>query len=131
MSNATALKLTPEEILREQIASFRYDPLGYVLFAFPWGEGVLAGFDGPDKWQADYLTQLGVEISKRDFNPLAPHPVAPIQMATSSGHGIGKITRYMSAEECAKPKVDDASFRADCPGGQVVPGQPDQVGHSL
>ena len=34
----TATAMSPEEQLVEDIASFTYDPLGYALYAFPWGE---------------------------------------------------------------------------------------------
>lgn len=60
------------------------------MFAFPWGEGDLTGFDGPDKWQRDYLIRLGEEIKRRGFDPKNPIPVDPVQMAVASGHGIGK-----------------------------------------
>lgn len=33
----TAAAMSPEEQLVEDIASFTYDPLGYALYAFPWG----------------------------------------------------------------------------------------------
>ena len=34
----TDAALSPEEQLIEDIASFTHDPLGYALYAFPWGE---------------------------------------------------------------------------------------------
>jgi len=45
---------------------------------------------GPDKWACDWLDELSKEVRKRKFGGVKS--VAPIQMATSSGHGIGKST---------------------------------------
>ena len=33
---------TPEVLLAEDIAGFTHDPLGYALYAYPWGDGQLA-----------------------------------------------------------------------------------------
>ena len=42
-------ELARAEVLRlQRIEGFRHDPLGFVEWAFPWGEGVLAGHEGPD-----------------------------------------------------------------------------------
>ncbi|MEC4595472.1 terminase [Burkholderia vietnamiensis] len=71
----------PECELLEEIASFVHDPLGFVLFAFPWGMGELAKFDGPDEWQVEILTKLGDGL-------ITLHEA--IQIAIASGHGIGK-----------------------------------------
>src|SRR5262252_8269979 len=37
---------------------------------------------------SEFLTPLGEEVRKRAFDGI--HPVPPIRMAVSSGHGIGK-----------------------------------------
>ena len=66
----------------------RDDPLLFVEKAFAWGQGELAGWDGPDAWQRETLQAIGEEVRRRDFDGV--HPVAPIRMATASGHGIGK-----------------------------------------
>ncbi len=77
--------------LGSEVGRFYHDPLGFVKFAYPWGEkGVLEHFTGPDQWQAEFLTQLGEETRKRNFDGL--NAVAPIRMSRSSGHGIGKST---------------------------------------
>lgn len=67
----------------EAIAGFRHDPLGFVLFAFPWGEpgSVLADDDGPEDWQAELLASVGLGLM--DVGEA-------IQEATASGHGVGK-----------------------------------------
>jgi hypothetical protein len=74
--------------LADQIAEFYDDPLGHVLFSYPWGEGSLSGFTGPDQWAIEFLTALGEEVRKRGFNGHTAVP--PIRFSTASGHGIGK-----------------------------------------
>lgn len=72
--------------LAEALASYAHDPLGYVLFAFPWG---VAGTDlehesGPRTWQREVLEDVGKHL--RDGATIGQ----AIQVATCSGHGIGK-----------------------------------------
>lgn len=76
--------------LSEEVGQFYDDPLGFVLYAFPWGEkgSSLQGFTGPDVWQVDVLNDIGNEVKDRKFDGVTP--VRPIQLAVSSGHGIGK-----------------------------------------
>lgn len=75
-------------ILAEDCSRFYADPYGFVMWAFDWGHSDLIGFDGPDKWQYDILNLIGDAIKERKFNGV--DPVEPVQMAVSSGHGIGK-----------------------------------------
>ena len=82
---------TIELTLADEIAQFYEDPLGFVKFAYPWGEpGHLAGEHGPDSWQTAFLEDLGREVSERGFNGRAA--VDAVRMAAASGHGIGKST---------------------------------------
>lgn len=80
MSEAT----DPLDILADDLIRFRHDPLGWVLWAFPWGEegGPLEAEDGPDIWQREHLDYIG----KR----LQADPHTPILTLVVSGHGIGK-----------------------------------------
>lgn len=82
----TAAAMSPEEQLVEDIASFTYDPLGYALYAFPWGEEgtELAHATGPRKWQADAFREIRDHLQ----NPATRHQ--PLMLARASGHGIGK-----------------------------------------
>jgi len=68
--------------LVEELAEYSDDPYGFVLFAFPWGEpGELEDQFGPEPWQQKILEQLGegvIDVS------------SAIQLARTSGHGIGK-----------------------------------------
>lgn len=82
-----------DEQLADQVAEFYADPLGFVLFAYPWGEPgtTLEKYtDGPDKWQREFLLAWGDEIKRNAFD--GEHPVMPIRRAVSSGHGPGKTT---------------------------------------
>lgn len=66
----------------EELAQFSDDPLGFVMFAFPWGEpGELANARGPEPWQRELLEDLGKGIIDLQ---------TAIRLATTSGHGIGK-----------------------------------------
>lgn len=83
------IKKTPEIMLAEEVSNFVYDPLGFVLFVFSWGEGILKN-KKPNEFQVKFLTRLGEEVAKRKFD--GSNPVAPIRMAVASGHGVGKST---------------------------------------
>lgn len=78
-------------MLAEEAAKYYADPLGFVLWAYPWGEeGPLRDLKGPDEWQRRFLADLGQAVRDRGFDGKAP--VRPIRKACSSGHGIGKST---------------------------------------
>lgn len=84
--------LSPDMQLAEVLSQFTADPLGFVLFAFPWGKkGMsLERHDGPDAWQRDFLIRLGEHVKSHGFDGF--ESVMPIRMSRSSGHGIGKST---------------------------------------
>ena len=69
---------------------FYADPLGFVLFAYPWGEPgtELEHEAGPDEYQKQFLEDLGREVTERGFN--GSDPVMPILFTATSGHGTGK-----------------------------------------
>ena len=69
--------------LLEELAQFTSDPLGFVYFAFQWGEpgSELEEFSGPEDWQIKILTALGSGLITFD---------KAVRLATTSGHGIGK-----------------------------------------
>lgn len=94
--------LTIEQKLADEIGRYIADPLGYVMFVFPWEDDKeiqkvmfpyreLYDYEyGPDGWACDFLLQLGEEIKKRKFDGRTA--VEPIRFSTASGHGIGKST---------------------------------------
>jgi hypothetical protein len=65
------------------LAKFKNDPLGYSLWAFPWGDG-----DLKDKqlrhWQIDVMRTIRDHLA----NPETRYE--PCLIAVASGHGIGK-----------------------------------------
>jgi hypothetical protein len=94
-----------EQELRERLAEFRWDPLGAVMFGFPWGEGELARFKGPRMWQCEELDRLGAWL--RD--PATRFEV--YRRAISSGHGIGKTTLMAMLSWWAQSTFLDAMSR--------------------
>lgn len=72
--------------LLDAVAQFKDDPLGFVLFVFPWGvEGTtLAKEEGPDVWQTKVLHEISQRLSRGDEAQEA------VRIAVASGHGIGK-----------------------------------------
>lgn len=85
-------KVQPNPELEAAILDFVDDPLGFVRFAYPWGEPgtFLEHEEGPDVWQEELLVEIGRQIKERAFN--GHDPVKPIRIAIASGHGIGKST---------------------------------------
>lgn len=75
----------PEQsMLAEDLGSFTHDPLGAVLYGFPWGEKELESSAGPRTWQANVLKAVGDHLSNPETR------FKPFKCAVSSGHGIGK-----------------------------------------
>src|SRR3982751_7029662 len=81
---------TGERALASRVAYCYARPDWFVSEFFPWGEGELAPYTGPDSWQEGFLREWGEEIRLRGFDGATP--VSPLRFATSSGHGIGKTT---------------------------------------
>ena len=89
-------------MLARDMGRFYADPLGFVMYAWPWDTDpalqvvrlqspwdLLYGCAyGPDAWACEILTDIGNAVQERGFDGV--RPVAPIQYAVSSGHGIGK-----------------------------------------
>lgn len=72
--------------LIDQLIDFEYDPLGFVLWAFPWGEPgtSLADEDGPEEWQREQLDRIGRRLAEGgDLGAVIEEDVA-------AGHGVGK-----------------------------------------
>lgn len=86
MSASAITNVDHEQELRERLAEFKWDPLGAVMWGFPWGEGELAAFKGPRIWQCEELDRLGEHLR----NPETRYTT--YRRAISSGHGTGKTT---------------------------------------
>lgn len=73
--------------LAEDIGQFVHDPLGYVMYAFPWRQPgtPLAKKDGPRAWQVRVLKDIGARLAAG-----AATTGDVIKEAVASGHGVGK-----------------------------------------
>ena len=74
-------KKSEQEQLINFLAEFTGDPLSFVYASFPWGEGDLEKFNGPDEWQVKLLSDIRDGLKTPD---------EVIREAVASGHGIGK-----------------------------------------
>lgn len=85
---ASGQSLSPQEAaelqLREDIGSFALDPLKHAMYSYAWGEGELAGVDGPRDWQKEVMRDI------RDHLKDPTTRYQPLKIAVASGHGIGK-----------------------------------------
>lgn len=90
--------MNTELMLAEDMARFYDDPLGFVMYAYPWDKDSALqvvrlespwrerfGCEfGPDSWACEVLQDIGEQVRKGKTLHEA------IRMAISSGHGIGK-----------------------------------------
>lgn len=88
--------------LAEDMGSFYDDPLGFVMYAFPWDtdptlrvvklpepwRSIYGCEHGPDQWACELLDDIGAQVRERGFDGV--NAVEPQRHAISSGHGIGK-----------------------------------------
>ena len=81
-----------EQELLANILSFKYDPLGFVNYVFPWGqEGTpLHKMEGPRQWQKDDLQLITDHLHEDLELQRLGLPPRPVYMARSSGRGPGK-----------------------------------------
>lgn len=87
--------------LADQISELAFDPLGFVLFAYPWGEpGDLETAYGPRIWQREILEDIGDHLRSADR-------FTPLQIAISSGHGIGKSALIAMVTDWAMSTCED------------------------
>ena len=82
----TQLAIDQEKKLLEAIQEFVYDPLGFVYFVYPWGEGSLKGEDGPDDWQKTILNKIGEKTRQQAKGDITN----VIQIAIKAGRDPGK-----------------------------------------
>lgn len=73
------------ELLRD-LASFADDPLGFVMWAFPWGvKGTsLEKRTGPEEWQKKQLRRIALRLQEASDEGVV------IEEDTVAGHGVGK-----------------------------------------
>lgn len=80
----SAAATNPLAEVQAELAEFVHDPLGFVMVAYPWGEGELANEAGPRQHQVRLLRQLSEHLQNPETR------FKPFRKAVSSGHGIGK-----------------------------------------
>lgn len=88
-TSTAAKQLTKADLkLATELSAYINDPLGFVLYVFPWGQAGtrLHDQDGPDKWQIEAMEVLREELEKGANVADA----LPVMLAVASGHGIGK-----------------------------------------
>jgi hypothetical protein len=81
-----------EEQLLHKLLTFRDDPLGFVLFAFPWNQQntPLQNHNGPRAWQRKALIQMREHILENNRKVTQGDAPALMKLARASGRGIGK-----------------------------------------
>jgi hypothetical protein len=74
----------------ERIPTYFNDPLGFVVYNYPWGQAgtMLAQDPGPDEWQRTVLKHIGDELVKGQS--MAKALRTAIRVAAATGHGVGK-----------------------------------------
>ena len=89
--------MTEHDLLLEALAEFSNDPLGFVLWAYPWGEpGELARHNGPEAWQRELLDSIGAGVKSVEQAIAEAMAIGEdvesqaILEGRTSGHGIGK-----------------------------------------
>jgi len=104
-----------EQQLVEKIASFYNDPLGCILFIFPWGEkGSPLENKSLRPWQIEWLDELGTAL--RGGKSLTQaiqaalqklYTADVVQISTASGHGVGKSALVAMVIYWAMSTCDD------------------------
>lgn len=79
------------EILTQSLA-LRDDPVGFVRWAYPWGEAgtPFASIHGPRTWQLEELQAIGAHVREQEFALANDIALRIWRAAYSSGRGPGK-----------------------------------------
>lgn len=96
-------------MLAEDMGRFYADPLGFVMYAYPWDtdpelrvvklqppwDMIYESEYGPDVWACQLLARIGKQVAANNFN--GQDAVNALREAVVSGHGIGKsaITAWL------------------------------------
>ena len=84
--------------IADDIIEFFDDPLGFIIYSFPWGvKGTpLETFPlGPDEWQRDECEAIKEHVRGNLLRQAKGESQLPYRSAIASGHGIGK-SAFMS-----------------------------------
>jgi len=84
---------TAKQNIADDISRFYDDPLGFIMYVFPWGvKGTpLELFPlGPDKWHLELFDDIQKHVRSNLLHQSKGETQEPFQGAVASGHGIGK-----------------------------------------
>lgn len=92
MATTRAQPAVGEQDLITRLLEFKYDPAGFVRYAFPWGVAntPLAKVEGPRTWQLDEFKRISDHLLLDAEKARIGLPGTPLYLAISSGRGIGK-----------------------------------------
>lgn len=98
----------PQVELIEDLGGLTHDPLGFVKYSYPWGEGELVqeGSDKPRQWQREILIYLGQHLKNKETRH------SPCCIAVASGHGIGKSALIAWITHWAQSTCEDTKIVA-------------------
>ena len=105
MTTEQTIPIEEQEQIVADLGGFVHDPLGAVMYGFPWGHDELAPYAGPRTWQREELEKLGAHLQ----DPATRHTLYPL--AISSGHGPGKTTFSAMLSWWALSTFDNAMVR--------------------
>jgi hypothetical protein len=85
-----------EAEIMAQVLSFRSDPVGFVLWSYPWGKegSPLAGVSGPRDWQLEELEAIGEHVRRQEVACAGGLPTQIWRSEYSSGRGPGKSALF-------------------------------------
>ena len=91
MSKPATTTNNPEQELFTRILSYKYNPVGFVMFCFPWGKvgTPLENSKAPRKWQLVELIKIRDYISANKRKTKKEN-LDVLYLAICSGRGIGK-----------------------------------------
>ena len=102
IGTSTAPMDDAEREIAQQMGEFMADPLGFVMWSFPWSDEpalrvvtlpaeYAARFHcehGPEQWACEFFEEIAQQVRDRNFN--GTQAVDAIRLAVASGHGISK-----------------------------------------
>ncbi len=91
--------------LAMDIGSYSLDPVGLVMYAFPWESETLKTA-GPRQWQREILEEIKQHLADPETR------WQPLQIAVASGHGIGKSALIAMIMEWAQSTCEDCKIIA-------------------
>ena len=93
-----------DSAILDAVGQCQYDPEKWANFAWDWGHGTLHEMDGPRAWQSDINQIIGKHLQDKKTRH------QPLQIAVSSGHGIGKSAQMGMLANWAMSCFDDCKI---------------------